>query len=208
MTGDIGLWGIFIAAFLINNIILIRFLALCSFFGVSDDLEASIGMGMAVTFVMVMAVSVSWVVYYLFLNPDTSILTTLFTRHIDLMFLRTASFILTIASLVQFVEMIMKRFFPAFHKALGIFLPLITTNCAILGVAFLSIDFKYSFIESVVYAFGVSLGYILVIVLFAGIRHKIDLAPIPNSLKGYPIVFFAASLMSLAFLGFKGLFGL
>ncbi|MFH1715619.1 MAG: RnfABCDGE type electron transport complex subunit A [Elusimicrobiota bacterium] len=201
---EISLFGIFMAALLINNMVLIRFLALCSFFGVSNDIEASIGMGMAVTFVMVMATSVSWIIYYGLLDPVTSV----FGLSVNLVFLRTAVFILTIASLVQFVEMVMKKFFSSLYKALGIFLPLITTNCAILGVAFLSIDYKYSFIQSVVYALGASLGYTLVIVLFAGIRRQIALAPVPKSLQGYPIAFFTASLMSLAFLGFKGLFGL
>jgi Na+-translocating ferredoxin:NAD+ oxidoreductase subunit A len=205
---DLGLWGILISSILINNIILGRFLALCSFFGVSDTMESSVGMGLAVTFVMVMSTSVSWLIYYGLLNPATSILSVLFERPIDLVFLRTAVFILTIASLVQFVEMLMKKHFPVFHKGLGIFLPLITTNCAILGISFLSIDYKYTFVESLIYSVGVSLGYTLVIVLFSGIRHRIDIAPIPKALKGLPITFFAASLMSLAFLGFRGLFGL
>jgi Na+-translocating ferredoxin:NAD+ oxidoreductase subunit A len=205
---DLGLWGILISAIFINNIILGRFLALCSFFGVSDNIESSVGMGLAVTFVMVMSTSVSWIIYHGLLNPTTSILSNLFARPVDLIFLRTAVFILTIASLVQFVEMLMKKYFPIFHKGLGIFLPLITTNCAILGVSFLTIDYKYTFTQSLIYSIGVSLGYTLVIILFAGIRHRIDIAPIPRPLKGLPITFFAASLMSLAFLGFKGLFGL
>lgn len=205
---EFSVFGIFFSAFLVNNIILSRFLALCSFFGVSDEIDKSIGMGFAVMFVMVIATAVSWILYYTFLLPDTSIISTIMHKPIDLTFLRTAVFILTIASLVQFIELLMKKFFPTFHSALGIFLPLITTNCAILGVALLSIDYKYSFINSIVYAIGCSFGYILVIVLFAGIRQRIQFSPIPHSLRGLPIIFFTASLMSLAFLGFKGLFGL
>lgn len=188
--------GILISSMLINNILLIRFIALCSFFGVSTEKKTSLGMGMAVIFVMVMAASVSWAIYYFLLIP------------LKLEFLRTASFILVIAALVQMVEIFLKKVIPTLHKAFGIYLPLITTNCAILAVAFLNIDYQYNFIQSVVYSIGTGLGYTLAIMLMAGIRERVALAPIPESLKGFPIAFFIASLMSLAFLGFKGLFGL
>lgn len=194
--GDTNLLGIFIASLLINNILLIRFIALCSFFGVSNQMETSIGMGMAVIFVMMMASAVSWLVYHFLLVP------------FDLIYLRTASFILTIAALVQLEEMYLKKFVPTLYRAMGIYLPLITTNCAVLAVAFLNIDYKYNFMQSMIYTLGVSVGYTLAIILFAGMRERIALSPLPKAMQGYPIAFFTASLMSLAFLGFKGLFGL
>lgn len=191
-----SLFGIFLASLLINNILLIRFIALCSFFGVSNKMETSIGMGMAVVFVMMMASAVSWIIYHFLLIP------------FDLIYLRTATFILTIAALVQLEEMYLKKFVPTLYRAMGIYLPLITTNCAVLAVAFLNIDYNYNFIQSMIYTLGVSGGYTLAIILFAGLRERIALAPVPKALRGYPIAFFTASLMSLAFLGFKGLFGL
>ncbi|OIN98316.1 electron transport complex subunit RsxA [Candidatus Desantisbacteria bacterium CG1_02_38_46] len=187
---------IFISAMMVNNILLIRFIGLCSFFGVSNRMETSIGMGMAVIFVMVIASIVSWLVYHHILVPF----------HLE--FLRTATFILTIASLVQLEEMVIRKNSPNLYRAMGIYLPLITTNCAILAVAFLNIDYNLSFFKSIIYSLGVSLGYTLAIVMFAGIRERIELSPVPKSFKGYPIAFITASLMSLAFLGFKGLFGL
>lgn len=191
-----SLFGILISAMLINNILLIYFLGLCAFFGVSTKMKTSLGMGIAVIFVMVMATSSSWMIYHFILVP------------LSLEFLRTASFILVIASLVQLVEIFLKKVIPGLYKALGIYLALITTNCAILAVAFLNIDYEYSFIQGVFYALGTGLGFTLVIILFAGIRERVALAPMPESLRGFPIAFFIASLMSLAFLGFKGLFGL
>jgi len=191
-----GLFGIFIAALLINNILLIRFIALCSFFGVSSSMESSVGMSMAVIFVMTISSAVTWVLYNFILLP------------LHLEFLRIASFILVIASLVQLEELFMKKNLPELYRALGIYLPLITTNCAILAVAFLNVDYKYSFIQAIVYSLGVSCGYTLAIILFSGIRENLETAPVPDVLRGYPIAFFTAALMSLAFLGFKGLFGL
>ena len=191
-----SLFGILISAMLINNILLIYFLGLCAFFGVSTKMKTSLGMGLAVIFVMVMATSASWMIYHFILVP------------LSLEFLRTASFILVIASLVQLVEIFLKKIMPGLYKALGIYLALITTNCAILAVAFLNIDYEYSFMQGVFYALGTGLGFTLVIVLFAGIRERVAFAPMPESLKGFPIAFFIASLMSLAFIGFKGLFGL
>ncbi len=187
---------IFLSAFLVNNILLIKFIALCSFFGLSSSLSASLGMGLAVVFVMVMSSSVSWAVYHFLLVP------------LHLEYLRTATFILTIASLVQFEEIIIRKKAPTLYRALGIYLPLITTNCAILAAAFLGIDYQFNFLQNVVYSVGVSGGYCLAILLFAGLRERVSSAPVPSSFQGVPIAFITASLMSLAFLGFKGLFKL
>jgi len=190
------LFGIFFAAFLINNILLIRFIALCSFFGVSTKINTSIGMSLAVVFVMTISSAVSWVVYHFVLSPF----------HLE--FLRTAAFILTIAALVQLEELYLKKMVPTLYRAMGIYLPLITTNCAILAVAFLAIDYRYNFLQSMIFSLGVSFGYSLAIMLFAYIRERMALAPIPKWFQGYPIAFITAALMSLAFLGFTGMFGL
>ncbi|HOL21437.1 MAG TPA: RnfABCDGE type electron transport complex subunit A [bacterium] len=196
MLNEMNLGLIFLSAFIINNILLIRFLGLCSFIGISTNLKSSAGMGIAVVFVTVMACSISWAVYQYLLIPF----------HLE--YLRTATFILTIASFVQFEEILIRKKVPALYKAFGIYLPLITTNCAILASAFLGIDYKFSFIQNLVFAFGISSGYCFVIVLFASIRERIDTSPIPSSFRGIPIAFIIAGLMSLAFLGFKGLFKL
>jgi electron transport complex protein RnfA len=196
VSNELSWYFILLSALLINNIVLLRFLALCSFFGVSSKVETSIGMGIAVMFVMVMACSISWAVYYFILDP------------LGLEFLRTTAFILSIASLVQLEELYIRKMLPALYKQMGIFLPLITTNCAILGGAFLAIDYKLNFVNTIIYAIGVSGGFVIAIILFAGIRERIELAPVPHYFKGYPIAFITASLMSLAFLGFSHLFGL
>ncbi len=187
---------IFLAAFLVNNIVLMRFLGLCPFFGVSNAVETATGMGMAVIFVMTLASWITWIVYHGILLP------------FDLVFLRTAVFILTIASLVQLVEMFLKKSYRTLYNALGIYLPLITTNCAILGVTFLTIDNKFDFLDSTIFSIGTGLGFMVVMITFAAIKERLDLAPINPSIKGYPISFIAAGLMALAFLGFSGLFGL
>jgi electron transport complex protein RnfA len=187
---------IFIGALLVNNILLIRFIALCSFFGVSNSMGTSIGMGMAVMFVMVLASSATWMLWNFILVP------------LHLEYLQISGFILTIAALVQFVELFLKKNSPALYRAMGIYLPLITTNCAILAVTFINVINNFNFIEAIIYSIGVSGGYTLAIVMFAGIRERIAGAPVPKLLEGYPIAFITASLMSLAFLGFKGLFGL
>lgn len=196
VSNDLNFFLIFLSAMLVNNILLIRFIALCSFFGISNNMEASTGMGMAVIFVMVMSSSISWLIYHYILVPY------------NLVFLRTASFILTIATFVQLEEMFIKKFFPALYKALGIYLPLIVVNCAVLAAAFLGMDYNLNFINNLIYTLGVACGYFLAIVMFAGIRERIAMAPISKAFQGYPIAFITASLMSLAFLGFKGLFGL
>jgi electron transport complex protein RnfA len=187
---------IFFSAFLVNNIILMRFLGLCPFFGVSTAIETASGMGLAVIFVMTLAAWITWIIFHVILLP------------LDLVFLRTATFILTIAALVQLVEMFLKKSYRTLYNALGIYLPLITTNCAILGITFLSIDNKFNLVNTTVFALGTGLGFTLVIITFAAIRERLDLAPINPALKGYPISFIVASLLSLAFLGFSGLFGL
>lgn len=187
---------IFLSAFLINNIILIRFLALCSFFGVSNQFDTSIGMGMAVTFVMMIASAVTWIAWHFILLP------------LHLEFLKTALFILVIAALVQLIEFYLRKMVPTIYKAMGIFLPLITTNCAILGIALLNIDYNLSFFNALVYSLAVALGYSLAILIFAGIRERVDVAPVPTMLKGSPILFITAGLMSMVFLGFSHLFGL
>ncbi|KPK73034.1 electron transporter RnfA [candidate division WOR_3 bacterium SM23_60] len=187
---------IFLSAFLVNNIVLMRFLGLCPFFGVSTAVETATGMGMAVIFVMTLASWITWAVYHFVLSP------------FSLVFLRTAIFILTIASLVQLVEMFLKRYYRALYSAMGIYLPLITTNCAILGITFLNIDNDFNFLNGTVFAIGTGLGFALIIITFAAIRERLDQAPINPSFQGYPISFIAASLMALAFLGFSGLFGL
>ncbi|HAH05664.1 MAG TPA: electron transport complex subunit RsxA [Elusimicrobia bacterium] len=190
------LFAIFFGAMIVNNILLMRFLGLCSFFGISNKLENAVSMTWAVTFVMAMASLVTWGLYHFLLLP------------LGLVFLRTAFFILVIAALVQLVEMYMKKNAPGLYRALGIYLPLITTNCAILAVAFLNIDYGYSLLESLVYTVGVSGGYGVAIVLFASLRERVDKAPVPEAFKGYPIAFILAGLLSLAFMGFAGMFGI
>lgn len=187
---------IFIAAFLVNNIILMRFIGLCPFFGVSTSVNTSAGMSIAVLFVMLLAAWVSWVLYHFLLIP------------LGLVFLRTAVFILVIAALVQFVEMFLKRNLRNLYSAMGIYLPLITTNCAILGVTFLNIDYKFNLLQATIFALGTAFGFGLAILLFAAIRERLDDAPISPSFKGYPIAFIGAALVSLAFMGFTALFGI
>jgi Na+-translocating ferredoxin:NAD+ oxidoreductase subunit A len=196
ISNDLSIFLIFLSSMVVNNILLIRFLALCSFFGISNSMKASVGMGTAVVFVMALSTTISWVVYHLILVP------------LDLVYLRTAAFILTIATFVQLEEMFIRKVSPTLYRALGIYLPLIVVNCAVLGAAFLAIDYDLGLIKSIVYALGVAAGYFLALVLFAGIRERMEMGPVSRSFKGYPIAFITASLMSLAFLGFKGLFGL
>jgi len=196
ISNDLSFFLIFVSAMMVNNILLIRFIALCSFFGISNSIKTSVGMGAAVVFVMLMATAVSWPVYHFLLVP------------FKLEYLRTAAFILTIATFVQLEEMFIRKMIPALYRALGIYLPLIVVNCAVLAAAFLCIDYKLDFMRSLVYTVGVGLGYFVAIVMFAAIREVIDHAPVPTFFKGHPIAFITASLMSLAFMGFKGLFGL
>jgi len=198
---DIGhYFVIIIGAIFINNFVLGQFLGICPYIGVSKKLDSAVGMGLAVTFVMSVASAATWVVYTYLLNPETNIL-----GNTDLTYLRTIAFIVIIASLVQFVEMVIQKTSPALYNALGIFLPLITTNCAILGVTVLNINESYSFIESLIHGFAAGIGFTLALVLMAGLREKLDMADIPKPLRRIPIAFILASLMSLAFMGFSGL---
>ena len=203
-----GLMIIAIAAIFINNFVLARFLGICPYIGVSKNLDSAIGMGFAVVFVMTLASMVTWLIDTFLLRPtESNIFYIIFNAKEppDLLYLKTIAFILVIASLVQFVEMVIQKTSPALYRSLGIFLPLITTNCAILGVTLLNLDNNYTFIESVVHGFAAGLGFTLALLLMAGIREKLELAPIPESLKGIPIAFIMAGLMAIAFLGFSGL---
>lgn len=185
---------IFFSALLVNNFVMSKFLGICSFLGVSKKIETATGMGLAVTFVMGLASFISYIVYNLILVP----------LHIP--YLYTIAFILVIASLVQFVEMVIKKKSPSLYKALGIFLPLITTNCAILGVVIINMNEKYTLLGSVVSGIGSGLGYMLAIVLLAGIRERMDgNKNMPKVMQGLPISLITAGLMSIAFLGFQGL---
>ncbi|WP_434655208.1 electron transport complex subunit RsxA [Thermoanaerobacterium thermosaccharolyticum] len=184
---------ILISSILVNNFVLVRFLGECPFLGASKKIETALGMGIAVTFVMTIASAFAYIVYNMILLP------------LGLSYLETIAFILVIASLVQFVEMVIKKSSPALHQALGIYLPLITTNCAVLGVALLNVQESYNFIEAVVNGFGSAVGFTLAVVLYAGIRERLELAPISKVLEGFPIALIGAGLMSIAFLGFQGL---
>lgn len=205
-----SLFVISIGAIFVSNFVLSRFLGLCPFIGVSKQLDSALGMGMAVIFVMSMASVVTWSIYTFFLAPtQANVLYKLFMHSNgappDLTYLRTISFILVIATLVQFVEMVIQKLSPGLYRSLGIYLPLITTNCAVLGVSLLNIDSNYSFIESLVNGFMSGVGFTLALVLMAGLREKIELANVPAAMKGAPIAFIMAGLMSLAFFGFAGL---
>jgi Na+-translocating ferredoxin:NAD+ oxidoreductase subunit A len=191
-----SLFLIFISAFLVNNIVLMRFLGLCPWLGASNRISSAIGMSVAVIFVMLLSSSVTWIIYNFLLLP------------MGLVYLRTMVFVLVIGTLVQFMDLFLKKKRPALYKSLGIYLPLMATNCIILGAAFLIIDYNYNFIQSIVFTLGVSLGFMLAMIMLSSVRERIDTADIPPSLRGAPIAFITASLMSLAFLGFSGLFGL
>ncbi len=184
---------ILISAIFINNFVLSRFLGICPFLGVSKQVETALGMGVAVTFVMALASAITFVVQYAILDP------------FGLGYLQTIAFILVIATLVQLVEMIIRKMSPSLYQALGVYLPLITTNCAVLGVALLNIQFEYNFIETIFNGIGAALGFTLAIVLFAGIRERLEIAAVPKSLEGFPIALITAGLMAIAFLGFSGM---
>jgi electron transport complex protein RnfA len=188
-----NLFSIFISAFLIENVVIIRFIALCPFIGMSADEDKAFGMGMAVTFVTVLATCVTWPIYKFILEP------------LGLVFLELLVFILVIASLVQLVEYYLKKAVPGLYHSMGIYLALITTNCAILAVTLDNITKGHNFIEAVVYALGVAMGFLLSMIILAGIRKRIRTSPIPAFLKGTPILFVCAGLISVAFMGFSGL---
>lgn len=176
----------------VNNYVLQKFLGICPFLGVSKKFDQASGMGIAVTFVMLCATAATWPIQKYVLDPN------------GLGYLQTIVFILVIAALVQFVEIVLKKFIPALHKSLGVYLPLITTNCAVLGVAINNITDGFNFVESMFSSLGVGLGFLLAMVLFAGVRSRIENCPSPKAMQGLPITLIAASIVSLAFFGFAG----
>ncbi|MBQ3141690.1 MAG: RnfABCDGE type electron transport complex subunit A [Clostridia bacterium] len=187
-----GILSILLAAILTNNFVLSKFLGICPFLGVSKKLNTAVGMSLAVTFVMLLATAVTWPINEYLLEPD-------FT------FMQTIVFILVIAVLVQLLEILLKKFMPPLYSALGIYLPLITTNCAVLGVTILNIDSNYTYVESLFNSLGAGVGFLLAMVMFAGVRGKMESADIPRSLQGLPITLIAAAIVAMSMLGFAGL---
>lgn len=184
---------IMLSAVLVENFIFSRFLGICPFMGVSEKPDTALGMGMAVTFVMTLSSAATYLVYYHILVP------------FNLEYLQTVAFILVIAALVQFIEMFLKKTVPALYNALGIYLPLITTNCAVLGAALLNIQYKYTFIESIIFGFSAALGFTLALLIFAGVRQRLKYADPPKSFRGIPIALITAGLIAMAFSGFSGI---
>ncbi|MDR2734589.1 MAG: electron transport complex subunit RsxA [Spirochaetota bacterium] len=182
-----------VSSIFINNFVLAKFLGICPFIGVSKKLDSAIGMGIAVTFVLTLSSAAAWFVYTYLLHPY------------GLDYLKTIAFILVIAALVQFVEMVIRKFSPALYTALGIYLPLITTNCAVLGVAAINVQKEYNLLMSTVYGAGAGLGFTLALILMAGIRERLEDCRIPRALRGAPIAFITAGMISLAFMGFAGM---
>ena len=190
---ELSYFAIIIGAILVNNVVLAQFLGICPFLGVSSKVETSLGMGAAVTFVMSLTAVVAWCIQTYVLVP----------LHIE--YMQTIVFILVIAALVQMVEIILKKISPALYQALGIFLPLITTNCAVLGIAILMIQKEFSLLQSVVFSAATAIGFALAMVLFAGIRERLEFEDVPEAMKGTPIALVTAALLAMAFLGFSGL---
>lgn len=185
---------ILVSAVLVNNYVLAKFLGICPFLGVSKKLDSAFGMSVAVTFVMALATATTWPIYTYVLVPR------------GLTYLQTIVFILIIAALVQFIELVLKKYIPALHRGLGIYLPLITTNCAVLGVTILNLDEGYNFAQSMVNSIGSGLGFLLAMVLFSGVRSRVDAATtVPKSFQGIPITLIAASICSISFMGFSGI---
>lgn len=185
---------ILLSSILVNNYVLSKFLGICPFLGVSKRIETATGMGMAVTFVMVLASIITWLVQYFILDP------------LGVGYLQTIAFILVIAALVQLVEMVIQKSSPSLYQGLGVYLPLITTNCAVLGVAIMNIDEQYGLLETAINGLGAALGFFLAIVIFAGIREKMEITSnVPKPFQGFPIALVSASLMSVAFMGFSNL---
>lgn len=187
------LFLIILSTALVNNVVLVKFLGLCPLMGVSNKLDSALGMGLATTFVLTLAAFAGWLLEHYLLAP------------FELGYLRILTFILVIAVVVQFTEMVVRKTSPALYQILGIFLPLITTNCAVLGVALLNVQQENGFFESLLYGFGSALGFTLVLVMFAGLRERLALANVPALFAGTPIAYVVAGLMSLAFMGFAGL---
>jgi electron transport complex protein RnfA len=184
---------ILISTILVNNFVLVKFLGLCPFMGVSKKMDTAIGMGFATTFVLTLASITSYLISTYLLEP------------LELEYLRTIAFIVTIAAVVGFTELVVNKTSPVLHQSLGVFLPLITTNCAVLGVALLNIGASNSFLQSAVYGFGAAVGFSFVLILFAGIRERVESADVPEIFQGIPIALITAGLMSMAFMGFVGL---
>ncbi|MFI3302172.1 MAG: electron transport complex subunit RsxA [Rikenellaceae bacterium] len=190
---ELSYFAIIIGAIFVNNVVLAQFLGICPFLGVSSKVDTSMGMGAAVTFVMAIASIVAWLIQTYILVP------------LDIVYMQTIVFILVIASLVQMVEIILKKVSPVLYQALGIFLPLITTNCAVLGVAILMIQKEFSLLQSVAYSVSTALGFGLALVLFAGLRERLDFEEVPAAFKGVPIALITAGILAMAFMGFSGL---
>ncbi len=190
---NMSIFAIVISAIFVNNFVLSRFLGICPFLGISKKIETAFGMGMAVTFVMTLAGTITYLI------------NTLVLESLNIQYLRVVSFILVIASLVQFVEIVLQKVSPSLYQALGVFLPLITTNCAVLGLALLNVQYKYNLLQTIVHSIAAAIGFTLAIVLFASIREKMEISDIPEPFKGFPIALITASLLSFAFLGFTGI---
>ena len=190
---EISYFAIIIGAILVNNVVLAQFLGICPFLGVSSKVETSMGMGAAVTFVMALAALVAWLIQTYVLVP------------LDIVYMQTIVFILVIAALVQMVEIILKKVSPSLYQALGIFLPLITTNCAVLGVAILMIQKEFNLLQSVTYSVATAIGFALALVLYAGIRERLEFEDMPRSMQGVPIALVTAGILAMAFMGFSGL---
>ena len=190
---QITYFAIVIGAIFVNNVVLAQFLGICPFLGVSSKVETSMGMGAAVTFVMALRALVAWSIQTYILDP------------LQIQYMQTIVFILVIAALVQMVEIMLKKLSPSLYQALGIFLPLITTNCAVLGVAILMIQKEFTLLQSVVYSVSTALGFALALVLFAGIRERLELEDVPESFRGTPIALVTAGILAMAFMGFSGL---
>ncbi len=186
-------FGLIFSGLVIKNVLLAQFLGLCPFIGVSKKTSSAVGMGLAVTFVLVVASMISYAFYYLVQVP------------FNIEFLRTISFVIIIASIVQLIEVITKKYMTTLYESLGVYLPLITTNCAVLGIALLNINYGYDFLGTLLYSLGSGLGFLLVIVLFSAIREKLELLDIPKAFQGLPIALVTAAFMSLAFIGFGGI---
>ena len=194
MNSATSIASILLAAILTNNMVLSKFLGICPFLGVSKKTDTALSMSIAVTLVMVVSTAVTWPIYHFILSPNYT-------------YLETIVFILVIAALVQFIEIVLKRYIKPIYNALGIYLPLITTNCAVLGITMLNITNELGFVQSLVNALGAGLGFMLAMLLFSGVRERLETADIPEFLKGLPITLVAAALVSLSFLGFAGIGG-
>lgn len=193
METAMKLASIFFTMILVDNYVLAKFLGICPFLGVSKKLDSAVGMSLAVTFVMVLATAATWPIYKLVLEP------------FGMAYLQTIAFILIIAILVQLLENVLKKYIPTLYKSLGVYLPLITTNCTILGVTILNLDNGYDFVESIVCAAGAGIGFLVAMVLFSGVRRRVEEANVPKSFEGLPITLVAAAMVSLSFMGFGGI---